>query len=298
MQAIQWDDLRFILALGRARSLGGAGRLLGVDPTTVGRRLRAAEQVLAARLFERAADGTLQPTEAGERALAHAESVEASVGGFIAAVAGTAMAAAGTVRLTAVPLLVSHVLAPASPGLAARHPGLRLELVAEPRDLSLTRREADVALRLARPDAGTGDRILARRVGHLAYGVYAAASIADAAALPWVTYEEGMARLPQARWVADAARARDAVAPVAFNDAAALMQAVEAGLGRALLPCLVADRQPGLRRLDEKRTLPARELWLLVHPELRHLPRVAAVCDWIDDTLRVSGAGSNYSIRP
>jgi DNA-binding transcriptional LysR family regulator len=290
MQPLQWDDLRIILALGRTLSLGQAARLLAVDPTTVGRRLRAAEQALDARLFERAADGLLRPTEAGERALGHAESVEAAIGGLTASVSGTAAAAVGAVRLTAVPLLASHVLAPATAWLAERHPGLRLELISDSRDLSLTRREADIALRLARPDDDAGHRIRARRIGQLAYGVYAAATAAEASALPWVTYEDGMARLPPAQWVAEAERGGAAVAPVRFNDAASLMRAVEAGLGRALLPCVIAERQPGLRRLDSDRPPPVRELWLLVHPELRHLPRVAAVCDWIDEILREAGA--------
>lgn len=284
MQSLNWNDLRYILAVGRTASLAGAARLLAVDPTTVARRLGTVERALNARLFERAADGAWHPTEAGERALRHAESAEAAIGGLTATVAGTT--AAGAVRVTAVPLLAGRVLAPASPGFAARYPDIQLELVSDPRDLSLTRREADIALRLARPGADAGAAILARRVGTLVYGVYAARSAADApAALPWVTYEVGMARLPQAVWVAEAARQGDPIAPVSFNDADALMAAVEAGLGRALLPRLVADRRPDLCLLEEPRPLPHRDVWLLIHPELRPLARIAAVADWIESLL-------------
>ena len=147
-----------------------------MDATTVGRRLRAAEAALGARLFQRMPDGALRPTQAGELAAAHAERAEAVVADLLEAVAGADAAPVGTVRVTAVPVLVGRVLAPAAAALTARHPGLRLELVAEPRDLSLTRREADVALRLARPTPGAGQAVLARRIGRLVYAAYAPAA--------------------------------------------------------------------------------------------------------------------------
>lgn len=126
--------------------------------------------------------------------------------------------------------------------------------------------------------------MLARRLGRLRHAAYAPAGVSaeQAAALPWIGYEEGMAALPPARWLA--AAARGAAAPVALSDAEAMVQVVRAGLGRSLLPCAVGDREPGLRRIDTPGLPPPplRELWLLAHPELRRLARIAAVIAWLE----------------
>jgi DNA-binding transcriptional LysR family regulator len=284
MQALDWNDLRYVLALSREGSYAAAARRLGIDPTTVTRRLRAIEVALEARLFERGADGEMRLTQAGEVAARRAEIVEAEVGGLTAAVKGTDASASGTVRLTAVPILINRVLVPAAPNLVALHPDLRVELIAESRDLSLFRREADIALRLGRPAEDAGNRVLARRIGMLAYAVYAATDLrSDPQNLPWVTYEEGMAHLPQARWIAKTEPKEGGFSAVAVNDAEAILQAVQAGLGRSLLPCVVADRIPSLTRLPvDDVPLIEREIWLLTHPDLRHLARIAAVLAWIE----------------
>lgn len=303
MPDLDWNGLRHVLALARTGSYAAAARRLGLDATTVARRIRAIETGLDARLFERGPDGAQRPTQAGEIAVARAEAIEAEIGGLTAAVRGTDTAAAGTVRVTAVPILINHLLLPAAAGLMARHPGLELELIADVRDLSLTRREADIAVRLARPGEEVGDRVIARRIGTLDYAVYAAADAVDP---PWLTYEGGMMHLPQARWMAKAAERWAAekgggVAAVTVNDGESLLHGVAAGLGRALLPCLIADAMPGLRRLDwGGEPMPGREIWVLTLPDLRHLARVAAALAWIEGVLNpqtIAGAASSFS-RP
>lgn len=306
MHDVDWNDLRYVLALKREGSFAAAGRRLGLDPTTVARRLRAIERALGVRLFERGAEGEMRPTQAGEVAASRADAVEAEIGGLTLAVKGADSEISGTVRVTAVPILINRVLIPAIADLVAHHPGLRLELVADPHDVSLTRREADISLRLARPDTESGGRIIARRIGTLAYAAYAARNrsapalpgqIADLPEeitdlpgqitdLPWLTYEDGMAYLPQARWIAGVAR-KDGYAPLVVNDAEPLLQAILAGLGRSLLPCIVADHIAGLARMPrDGHPFPARELWLLTHPDLRHLARIAAVTAWIEATIQ------------
>jgi DNA-binding transcriptional LysR family regulator len=272
MQAMEWSDLRYVLTVARAGTLAAAARRLGVNQTTVARRLAAAQAALGARLFERG-DGVLHPTEAGEAALAHAARVEQDFLALERGIGGADAIAAGTVRVTAVPILANRLLIPALPRLFARHPRLRVELVAEPRNLSLTRREADIAVRLARPEAGTA---LARRVGRLDYAVYGPRR-PGAEKLPWITYEEGSSHLPQARWIA----AQDqAAAALLVNDAEAIVQAVRAGMGKSLLPCFVGDRAPGMQRLGGPVVL-SRDIWLLVHRDLRAQARVAAVIEWM-----------------
>jgi DNA-binding transcriptional LysR family regulator len=283
---MNWNDLRYILAVSRTGALAAAARRLGVDDTTVARRLAVVQEASGARLYERLSDGRLQLTAAGERAVLHAERIEREVSALDSELSGADEMASGTVRVTSVPIIVNHLLVPAAPILLKRHPKLQLELIGDARDLSLTRREADLALRLARPKAG-GTKVTARRVGTLRYDVYvqASCSAGDAKMLPWVSYDEAMADLPQARWIAATIDRNDErIAAVRVNDAEAVLQAVIAGVGRSLLPRVVADGEPRLRRLGNKRDAPAlaRELWLLTHSELRRLGRIQAVVKWIE----------------
>ena len=277
MQAMEWGDFRVLLAIARGGTLAAAARRLGVDQTTVARRLAAAEAALGTRLFERV-EGALRPTKPGEVALDRAARIEREVEALEQGIAGTDAEPAGLVRLTAVPIIVNRLLIPALPALWASHPRIRVELVAEARNLSLTRREADIALRLSRPESGGA--ALAKRLGYLDYAVYAPRGRARDP-LPWITYEEGLCHLPQARWIA-AAAGDSAPAPLAVSDAEAIVHAMHAGLGKSLLPCFVGDRDAGLRRLGTAEAVLRRELWLLTHGELRHHGRIAAVVGWIE----------------
>lgn len=273
---MDWDDLRFVLAVGRAGTLAAAARRLGVNQTTVARRLASAERALGRRLFERT-EGTLRPTRAGLAAIARAATIE----GDVAAVTNGHAAEDGpfgTVRLTAVPILVNRILVPAVPALIARHPGLRLELVADRRNASLSRREADIALRLSRPQADAA--ALVRRIGRLDYAAYAPAGV-DATGLPWIGYDEASAHLPQARRLAGATPG----AALALNDAEALVHAVAAGLGRTLLPCLAADGAAQLVRCDSAIAL-SREVWLMTHRDARRQARIEAVIGWCEGLFR------------
>jgi DNA-binding transcriptional LysR family regulator len=283
-QAMNWHDLRHVLAVAQGGTLAAAARRLRVDETTVARRLAAAEAALGARLFERVG-GAMRPTAAGEAAIAHAERIEREVQALQGRIGGADAAVAGTVRLTAVPIVVNRLLVPALPDLLAAHPLLRLELIAEPRNLSLTKREADIALRLARPQGGGA--VVTRRIGRLDYAVYGPAD-GDADALPWITYEEGLEELPQAKWIAAATRGAAAPPALMAADAETILAAVRAGLGKSLLPCTVAEREPGLRRLGDGAPVLSRELWLLVHADLRRLARIEAVIGWIHTNPAIS----------
>lgn len=278
MQDLNWNDLRFVLAVARTESLSRAARRLGVNESTVTRRIAQAEQRLGARLFERNR-GVLCPTKAGAVVVTGAERIELEVQVVENAVSGVDHLAAGSVRLTSVPIIVNHVLVPALPQLIRDHPQLQLELIAEPRDLSLTKREADIALRLARPSREV--RALARRIGRLDYAVYGR-SAGRMESLPWITYEDSMRDLPQSRWIADTAiRGRQALAQVMVNDAEALLKSVRAGLGKSLLPVFIGEQEPDLVRLGDGSAPISRELWLMVHPELRQLTRIRVVVDWL-----------------
>jgi DNA-binding transcriptional LysR family regulator len=278
MQALDWDDLRYVLVLSRTGSLARAARQLHVNETTVARRVARVEKGLGSRLFERV-NGMLKTTEIGLVAVQHAERIEVDIGEVRNAATGADAKAAGSVRLTAIPMLLNRVLVPALPALLDANPLLQLQLVAEPRNLSLANREADIALRFARPDKE--HRTIARRVGELAYAIYGPAA-APSRALPWITYDNLLA-LPHVKWIEDAIKQEpEAGTRLAVNDSDVAVHAIRAGLGRSLLPRSIADREHGLSRLSGQKPVLTRELWLLVHPELRHLARIRAVMGWIE----------------
>ncbi|MEL6220282.1 MAG: LysR family transcriptional regulator [Pseudomonadota bacterium] len=293
MQQLDWTALAHLRAVGQAGSLGAAARLLGVDATTVARRVRALEQASGTALMLRGADGTARLTPLGEAVLARAEAMAAEADAVSALLGQARGRLAGTVRVTAVPILVNRLLVPALPGLLARHPGLTVELVPEARALSLTRREADLALRLARPVTG-GSTVRVRRVAALPYGVYAADGRTD---LPWIAYDAAMAHLPQAQWLSQAA-ARDGATGLVVSDAETALQAALAGLGRTLLPVAVAEGVPGLTRLPDPPDLPERPVWLLSHADQARNRVVQTVAEWLaKEALAACRVGTQPSNR-
>lgn len=273
---MNWDDLRFLVVIGREGSLAGAARCLKVDQTTVARRLRALENALATPLFERD-EGRWRPTPVGTQVLARAARIEEDVAGLTRIAEAGRDAMTGTVRITSVGTLLANWLTPRLPGLFARHPGLGVELVASNANLNVARREADIALRLARPVQGD---FLIRKVAEIGFAVYGPAS---GAVDGWVGYDDALAHTPEMRWLAE----QHGAAPMRLRTAsmASLMCAVAAGIGQAILPCLVADPAPGLIRLSGAAPVLTRELWLLIHPDARQQPRVAAVADWLAERI-------------
>lgn len=278
---MNWDDMRFLLAVAQAGSLKGAARSLGVDKTTVSRRLRALETTLGRQVVEVGGQG-LGLTEFGCRLYRHAEVMQGEMQEVDTLTGANSDGGLGTVRLTAVPMVINHILVPAMGDLRAAAPGLRLELIAEARDLSLLRGEADIALRLARPTEG-GQGVLARKLGDIDYAAFA---LRDAARdLPWICYETRMKYLPQAAALTRAAEIEGA-AQVSVNDAETLFRLVCSGHGKTLLPRIIGGAEPRLVEVPFRHgALPRRELWLMLRRELRDLKRVRLVADWVEGVL-------------
>ncbi len=239
-------------------------------------RRRVPRIVLGARLFERI-EGTLRPTDAGEAAIAHAADVEEDVKALEDGIGNEDSAPAGQVRLTAVPVLVNRLIIPALPRFRATYPRIRLDLIALSRNVSLARHEADIALRLARPEHGGS--ALTKRIGHLDYATYGPRGHENER-LPWIGYDASLAHLPHARFVLAEAKG-GAPSPFTVNDAEACLQAVAAGLGKSLLPCFAAEQEKRLARIGPA-TIIVREVWLLAHRELRHQRRIDAVITWLE----------------
>ncbi|MEM8752586.1 MAG: LysR substrate-binding domain-containing protein [Pseudomonadota bacterium] len=254
MQDLDWNDLRFVLAAARESGFAAAARRLGVDETTVARRVAAAERAIGAALFRRGPDGRRRPTEAGRAAAAEAARMEAAA----EAAREAAGAARLRVRVSATPIIANRLIAPALASLLAERPDLAVELAAEPRNVDLALGEADLALRLARPATG-GAAVKARRIGALPYGVFEAKGRRGPEA--WVDYGGPAADLPQARWRAE--KRPDAPVALRIADGETALEAVAAGLGHAALPLAVASRDARLSRVFAYGDPPSREVWLL-----------------------------------
>ncbi|WP_208721297.1 LysR family transcriptional regulator [Corallococcus aberystwythensis] len=266
---LDWDDLRGFGALARAGSLSAAARELKVSHATVGRRIAALEEVLGRGLFDRRADGYVLTAE-GAGVLELAADMEERAQGILRR-AGQEAGLTGTVRLTAPEPLAERLLIPRLAALHRRHPGIVLEVVSDPRSLNLAKREADLAVRLARPRQG---ELVTRRLASLAYGVYAAP---DGDTSAWVGLDDSLAHIPEAQWLArNAAGAR---VVLRANTLTGQLAAVRAGFGKALLPRWFADEEGGLIALPPPAPPPERESWLVVHPDLKDVPRVRAVID-------------------
>lgn len=288
MSKENWDDLRVVLAASRSSNFSEAARLLSVNESTVVRRIAQIEERLAARLFDRV-KGKLTLTAAGLEIANLAERIEIEVQSCTRMISGTDVRVAGTVRVTSVPILTNRILIPALQNLLREHPNLNVELVAESRSLSLTKREADIAIRLARPRDEVS--VVARKLGELSYGVYLRKGAAEDT-LRWVTYDDRMNDLPQAEWIAQTiGRGQGSVGQVMVNDAEALLACVQEGLGKTLLPVAVGERIGGLARSMQFPCELTREIWLLVHPDLRKLSRVRTVIDWAAATVNALVGG-------
>lgn len=282
MQDQNWDDLRIVLNVARVSSFAAAARKLGINESTVARRIHAAETRLNATLFERS-NGKLILTESGLEIIKRAENIEREIQAAQSKVSGTDMRVSGTVRVTSVPIILHNFIVPALPHLLNMNPSLTVELISNQRDLSLTKRETDIALRLARPQ--TEGRAISRRVGTIEYAVYGASND-QKEPLPWINYEDQMSDLPHSQWMTSRyAKDKSDEPRVLVNDAEMILHCIKAGLGKSLLPLCVGDKIEGLIQLEEFPETMSRELWLIVHPDMRNLARVRTVMDWLIQTL-------------
>lgn len=278
MQGCSWDDLRILLALMRAGSFSGAGRSLGLNETTITRRLDRLEASLGTQILNRKR-GALSLTEAGETLLAHAERAEREVLSAMDHISGQDAVIAGRVRITAVPVLINRVLARALPALLKAHPALEIDLLSEPRNLTLSRRETDIAIRLSRPESELS--ALAQKIGTLRYGIFVQRG-KRMAKLPWITFGDAMGHLPQNLWIRN--NSEDPISQVTVNDAEGMIAAAGRGIGKVLLPVQAGRGVAELEELPVPCDL-SREVWLMVHPDMRRLARIDAVMAWIRATL-------------
>lgn len=273
---IPWDDFRLVQAIARSGSLAGAAEQMGVNHSTVFRRLGALEEQLGARLFERARAGYV-PTTMGEEMVRLADRMADEVLAVERRITGQDLRPSGELRVTTNDTLLVHMLTPLFASFREAYPEIRLDVVISNQSLSLSKRDADVAIRASdRP----GDTLVGRRMASIAWGIYARADRAPPAPLAaadlrrydWVGFSDNLGGIKPAKWLRERVGEEKLVYRV--NTVLGLAEAAAEGIGLAVLPCFIAAVTPGLVQLMPPQPEMESGLWLLTHPDIKATARV------------------------
>jgi DNA-binding transcriptional LysR family regulator len=276
--SMDWDNLKFLLALAETGSLSRAAEKLRVDHSTVARRIDMLEQELGVRLVERMSRA-YRLTAEGERVRDRAKDIETGIADIARLARSVDRSPHRVVRVSGPPTLLSQFLAPRLLPLQGQNPGSRIELVGEARQVSLSRGEADLALRMDRP---VEKGVVARRLAVVAYGLYASRDYLAGCgedAQDFLGYDDSLDHLPQQRWLKMLAGDRGLA--LRSNDLGNLRTAARAGLGFAVLPCIMARDAPDLVSVPTRLPPLTRELWLLFQRDIGRSPAVRIVIDHI-----------------
>lgn len=275
-----WNDIPVLVALAHSGSMRTTGRRLGVNTSTISRRVAAAEKALKTRLFVRTPEG-YKPTDAGLAFLAEAEGIEGSIHALLSDTGQDAEAVTGAVRLTSVDVVLYEWLIPRLPELRKLHPELEVRAIADNHVLSFTRGEADLAIRVARPREDAA--IVMRRICSIGMAVYGSASHKKAGrsrwhTLPWIAFDQDLEDSVEMKWLSkNVPGYRPSFRCSAMSG---VIRSCEAGLGLALLPCFAATRSESLVQLSPAPEF-QRDLYLLSHRQTGNIRRFRVIADWI-----------------
>ncbi len=291
---LDWNDLRYFLAVARSGSTLAAARSLKVAQATVSRRITALEEALGTALFVRSPSGYTLSVR-GQAMLSGAEGVERSIDSLVNSVEAEGRRLSGTVRLTTVESAANVWLMPAIAAFRAQHPAVIAEVIVDDRALDIARGEADIAIRFGNPPQD--ESLVIRRIVELHESVYVRRDIAEQIGMP--NSYEGLARYPiigfSGPGVGQIAQWTRSLGPDinivhSANTLSAVIAAVRAGMGAAVIPCLIGDTMSGLVRLFP----PIAELttpgWLVTTSSARQQPHIRALLDFIADYIRQSVA--------
>ena len=285
---LEWDGFRYFLAVYRGKTLKSAAQSLSVDQTTVGRRIAALEATLGTQLFEKRSDGYFL-TLAGERVLPTVEAAEDSVFSIERVIAGREERVEGLVRIAMPGALTNHWLIPRLKGLMQKYPGLELEFLTGPEVVNLSKREADLAIRLVKP---TQQNLVARKFGRLELAVFGHASLWAGKGKKKPSKKEELEKFPFVGLVPNATSDLEAslleklqphlryqIRSAAWSS---VFAAVQSGLGIGILPMFMTEGKSELTRIDviDSVSMP---LWLVAHPDIIRSARVRVVLDFISE---------------
>ena len=288
---MDWDRLQYFLFVARHGTLARASAALQVDATTVSRRVSALEAALGQTLFERAPSGFVL-TAAGRALVPHAEAMAAAAAGIHMA-PGSGSALSGQLRVSVSEGFGNSFIAPRLAGFVAAHPELEIDLVASSGFLNPSRREADMAVLLARPRKGP---LITRKLSDYSLGIYAPADRPDwqeavAAAplsrtgIPVIGYMPDILYAPELDYLGEIEPGLRAT--VRSSSILAQRRMIAGGAGVGVLPCFLAGGDPGLVRVRPEQTV-ARAFWLALHRDVAPQPRIRAFIDWLDAEVRES----------
>lgn len=282
---IPWDDFRLVKAIADARSLNGAADALGINHSTVFRRLAELEKRIGAVLFERHRTG-YSLTSAGDEMVQLAVRMDEDVNSFTRKLVGNSLIPSGELRVTTNDTLLIHLLMPIFASFRRTYPTINLDIVMSNQVLNLSKRDADIAIRATDNPPET---LVGRRICGLNWAIYGLRSEFPEAAkgeFPamdalssrnWVSLGDQLGHIRAVRYVRE--RVPEARIAIKINTVLGLAEAVEEGIGVGPLPCLIADQRPRLVRLTAPNPAFGTGLWILTHPELRASPRVRAFLD-------------------
>lgn len=279
-----WNLVRSFLAITRTGSMTAAAKRLKIDYSTLSRRITALETSLGAQLFDRRTSGS-SLTEAGERLLVMAEQMDQLATSATQSIGNTKLEAAGAVRVGTPDGFGTKFLAARLGELSQRHPDLTIELVAMPREFSLSRREADIAISLAQPSEG---RLHSRKLTDYELGLYASqqyvkdnppiTTTADVPSHRFISYIDDLIYAPELEYAHFVSP--DLQPAIKSSNLVAQLHSTIAGAGLCVLPCFIAQAEPALVRVLPSFRL-IRTFWLLLHSDLRNTARVRVTADFI-----------------
>jgi DNA-binding transcriptional LysR family regulator len=281
---LAWDDFRLVKAIADARGMPGASDRLGINQSTVFRRLGQIEAALGSTLFERHRAGYAL-TPMGEEMVALARRLDSDITAFTRKIAGQEIAPEGELLVTTSDALLVHLLTPLFAKFQLTYPRMRLEVVLANQALNLSKRDADIAIRATDKPP---ENLVGRRAARIGWALYGRAAdfqrpgTIDPAGLAehrWVSPGENLLNLKAVRFVQQHVPMDRNVYRV--NTVLGLAEAVQAGIGIGHLPCFVADARPELIRLAPPEPEFADDLWLLTHRDLRQSARVRALLDFL-----------------
>ena len=287
-------DLDITLALVRGGRLAAAGERLGMDPSTVFRGLTRLERGLGRTLFERTRSGYVA-NELAMQLAAHAEQMETALEAARSSVEAAPSQVSGAVRITTTDTVLHGLVAPALRALEQQHPLLNFELQTGNELASLTRRDADIAVRATKRPP---QHLVGRNVGTIEVALYAAKksdprTLADieAGRADWIAPDDALPEHPSVVW---RKRHLPKVAPrYRVNSILSVMELIALGLGVGIIPLFLAEGRRDLRRLTEPLAECETQLWLLTHPESRHLRRVAVTYAHLAETLSLARSAAS-----
>lgn len=275
MKTMQWDDVRYFLALARQGSLSATARFLGIEHSTVARRVSSFEQALGLKLFDRLPRGwTL--THEGQALFERASLLEIDMHSLQRTALGQS-ALAGRVRVTAPPLVLNFFVLPHLDEFHAMYPQIELELVGERHAAHLERGESDIALRMSEPHEPD---LVARNLGQINYGLYGTQEYCASpeSERKFIGFDGSMPDLPQKLWLDSHVGTRPY--SLRSNDMLAMYQAAGQGWGIALLPKFLAVKNHSLQ-LMEAANPPSLTMYLVMHADIRRAPRVRSTADYL-----------------